>query len=113
MTSFCAITCSAILHIIQEKYDRELKDAAVRELMLAEEAAMLDKVDFYSTSVSFSFYVCLVFSFFPSRGCFSFVGPNIEEHEHQSLVGQKSLSQKRLERDRATMSSLILDCRRA
>ena len=64
MTSFCAITCSAILHIIQEKYDRELKDAAVRELMLAEEAAMLDKVDFYSTSVSFSFYVCLVFSFF-------------------------------------------------
>ena len=32
---------------LQDKYEKELKDAAIRELMLAEEAAMLDKVGVY------------------------------------------------------------------
>lgn len=30
--------------LIQEKYEKELKDARARELMYAEEAAILDKV---------------------------------------------------------------------
>lgn len=34
----------SLIFFLQEKYEKELKDARVKELMYAEEAAMLEKV---------------------------------------------------------------------
>lgn len=42
---------------LQDKYEKELKDAAIRELMLAEEAAMLDKVGVYFFQPPCCFYL--------------------------------------------------------
>lgn len=53
------ITCSSTL---QEKYEKELKDARVRELMYAEREAILDKVRTSSFELQMECYlVCLIF----------------------------------------------------
>lgn len=51
-----------VLFLLQGKYEKELKDAIARELMHAEEAALLDKV----TEILFLYFIA-VFYFCPPR----------------------------------------------